>query len=73
MFDNSVWKEERGCFANQITCHSRRLQAPQRHVRERWELDGGLLDEDIIRLRELEGKAWGDSEGGGYIIGMEGE
>ena len=52
---NLVWKEE----CDQITYYSRRLQAPQRHVRERWELDGGLLDEDIIRLRELEGKAWG--------------
>ena len=33
-------------------------------VHEAGEMDGELLDEDIVGLRELESKAWADSEGG---------
>ena len=55
MFDSSAcWREE-CCSALQAVWD----------VHEGGEMDGELLDEDIVGLRELEGKAWGDGEGCG--------
>ena len=63
--EKEVWKEEHGCFANQITNHTLHLQVAG-DVRAA-EIYFGRLDEDIVGLRELEGKAWeADSEGEQY-------
>ena len=64
--EKEVWKEE-CCFANQITNHTLCSQVAG-DVLEGWETySRQQLDEDIIGLRELEGKDWeADSKGGDY-------
>ena len=60
--EKEVWEEECGCFANPVTNHTLCSQVAGNVLEGREIYSRQQLGEDIIGLRELEGKAW---EGGG--------